>query len=96
MQPPTDCRAARRLCAGPHSLQTPEDKEALKACATDLRPFSYSFLPAGGAYWALSKVSAAVCWGSTWRCGHTAPANVAAAAAPGAAPLLFPCLSPHP
>ena len=33
-----------------------EDKAALQACATDLRPFSYSFLPATGVYWGLGKM----------------------------------------
>ena len=33
-----------------------DDKAALQACATDLRPFSYSFLPAGAAYWGMGKL----------------------------------------
>ncbi|KAI7841190.1 hypothetical protein COHA_005156 [Chlorella ohadii] len=40
-----------------HYDYTAEDKQALKACATDLRPFTYSFLPAGGTYWVLSKAA---------------------------------------
>jgi hypothetical protein len=33
-----------------------DDKAALQACATDLRPFAYSFLPAGAAYWGMGKL----------------------------------------
>ena len=33
-----------------------EDKAVLQACATDLRPFSFSFLPAGAAYYGLGKL----------------------------------------
>ncbi|PRW32831.1 hypothetical protein C2E21_7966 [Chlorella sorokiniana] len=39
-----------------HYQYTAEDKQALKACATDLRPFTHSFVPAGGTYWVLSKM----------------------------------------
>ncbi|KAL4422915.1 hypothetical protein ABPG75_009112 [Micractinium tetrahymenae] len=33
-----------------------EDKAALQACATDLRPFTHSFLPGGALYWGLGKL----------------------------------------
>jgi hypothetical protein len=34
-----------------------EDRAALRQCATDLRPFTYAFLPAGAAYWGIGRLA---------------------------------------